>query len=64
MAGFVHQLNEYGIQALSDPQIAKSVITYASAVGALTTINPGAIASQPTAQEVETFLHRNKISLI
>jgi fructokinase len=64
LAGFVHQLNEYGIQALSDPQIAKSVITYASAVGALTTINPGAIASQPTAQEVETFLHRNKISLI
>ncbi|MFQ4145512.1 carbohydrate kinase [Chlorogloeopsis sp. ULAP02] len=56
VAGFIHQLLTHGIKSLSDPQTAKQVVTYASAVGALTTMKPGAIASQPTAAEVEAFL--------
>jgi len=43
------------IHSLADPETAKRVVTYASAVGALTTIKPGAIAAQPTAAEVEAF---------
>lgn len=56
VAGFVHQLSKLGIASLSDPNIAKKVVTYASAAGALTTLKPGAIASQPTAAEIEAFL--------
>lgn len=56
LAGFIHQLSQYGIQSLKDADTAKRIITYASAVGALTTIKPGAIASQPTSAEVESFL--------
>ena len=56
VAGFVHQLTQVGISNLSDPAIAKKVVTYASAAGALTTLKPGAIASQPTAVEIAAFL--------
>ena len=56
VAGFVHQLAQLGISNLGDPAIAKKVVTYASAAGALTTLKPGAIASQPTAAEIEAFL--------
>ena len=56
VAGFVDQLCQLGIHSLSDPETAKRVITYASAVGALTTMKPGAIAAQPTALEVAAFL--------
>jgi len=55
-AGFIHQLCLRGIQCLKDSQTASDVITYACAVGALTAMKPGAIASQPTAGEVEDFL--------
>ncbi|AFY32912.1 carbohydrate kinase [Calothrix sp. PCC 7507] len=60
LAGFIHQVLEHGIQGLSDPETAKRIVTYASAVGALTTIKPGAIASQPTPAEVEAFLASNQ----
>ncbi len=56
VAGFVHQLSQLGISNLRDPEMAKKVVTYASAAGALTTLKPGAIASQPTAAEIEAFL--------
>jgi fructokinase len=56
LAGFIHQLILRGINSLGDAETAKSIVTYASAVGALTTIKPGAIASQPTATEVAAFL--------
>lgn len=56
VAGFVHQLCQLGIQRLADAEIARTVVTYASATGALTTMKPGAIAAQPTAAEVEAFL--------
>ncbi|MDJ0620312.1 MAG: carbohydrate kinase [Calothrix sp. MO_192.B10] len=60
-AGFIHQVLLHGVKALSDAQIAKQIVTYASAVGALTTIKPGAIASQPTAAEVEAFLAQHQL---
>jgi fructokinase len=56
VAGIVHQLCLRGIQTLNDPEVARTVVRYASAVGALTAMKPGAIASQPTAGEVEGFL--------
>ena len=59
VAGFVHQLLNYGVQNLKDAEVVKKIIAYASAAGALTTLKPGAIASQPTAEEVEKFLSEN-----
>jgi fructokinase len=57
VAGFLHQLCQQGIQSFNDPEAAKQIVTYASAVGALTTTRAGAIAAQPTAAEVEAFLY-------
>jgi fructokinase len=56
VAGFVHQLCQQGLKCLASPEAARDVVKYASAVGALTTLKPGAIASQPTIEEVEAFL--------
>lgn len=56
VAGFLHQLCQLGIKSLSDPETARSVVRYACAAGALTTMKAGAIAAQPTASEVEAFL--------
>ena len=59
LAGFIYQLLKCGIQSLQDANTAKAIVAYASAVGALTTIKAGAIASQPTAAEVQSFLAAN-----
>lgn len=59
LAGFIHQVCQTGLHALEDPEVAEMVVTYASAVGALTTTRPGAIAAQPSAAEVEAFLYLN-----
>lgn len=59
VAGFIHQLLSYGVQNLRDADIVKQIIAYASAAGALTTLKPGAIASQPTEDEVNNFLKEN-----
>jgi fructokinase len=56
VAGFVHQLETRKLSSLQDPAVTQAVIRYACAVGGLTTTKPGAIASQPTAEEVEDFL--------
>ncbi len=56
VAGFLSQLSKLGISSLKNPDTAKEIVTYASAVGALTTTSNGAIAAQPTAKKVETFL--------
>ncbi|MEH2164717.1 MAG: carbohydrate kinase [Nostoc sp.] len=61
LAGFIYQLSQNGIHSLRDAETAKRIVTYASAVGALTTIKPGAIASQPTDAEVEAFLTTHKL---
>ena len=57
LAGFIHQLCDRGTDCLSDPKLAREVVTYAGAVGALTTTRAGAIAAQPSAKEVEAFLY-------
>jgi fructokinase len=56
LAGFIHQICQHGILSFNDQQTAEQIVTYANAVGAIATIKPGAIASQPTAAEVEAFL--------
>ncbi|MFB2935656.1 carbohydrate kinase [Aerosakkonemataceae cyanobacterium BLCC-F154] len=56
VAGFIHQLCQQGIEALTDAETAKNMVIYASAVGAITTMKAGAIAAQPTPKEVEEFL--------
>lgn len=58
LAGFIHQLYHHGLSALSDPELAMSMVTYACAVGALTTTKNGAIAASPTLAEVEKFLQQ------
>lgn len=58
-AGFVYQLLEKGITCLREAAGARRVVSYASAVGALTTTRPGAIAALPTPKEVEVFLYLN-----
>lgn len=61
VAGFLHQLIQRGIHSLEDPAVAKEVVTYASAVGALTATQPGAIAAQPTHTDVEAFLQAHQL---
>lgn len=58
LAGFLHQLSQKGISSLTDSETAKEIITYACAVGGLTTTKPGAIAAQPTPEEVTAFLQK------
>lgn len=57
LAGFIHKLDQLGMAALRDPDKVRTIITYATAVGALTTTRPGAIAAQPTAAEVDAYLY-------
>ncbi len=59
VAGFVHQLCQRKLSDLSSPEVAQEIVTYACAVGALTTMKSGAIASQPTAEEVKAFLAKH-----
>lgn len=61
VAGLIHQLCQHKISSLKQPEIAKQVVTYATAVGSLITTKPGAIAAQPTAAEVDEFL-KNQLS--
>lgn len=58
LAGFIHQLCQKGIDSLNNPQIARDIVVYACAVGGLTTQKSGAIAAQPTAENVESFLQQ------
>lgn len=60
VAGLVHQLCQKGLNHLREATAVKDVITYACAVGGLTTTESGAIAAQPTAQQVEQFLTKRK----
>ncbi|MBE9205961.1 carbohydrate kinase [Nostoc sp. LEGE 06077] len=55
-AGIISQMIKYDIHCLSEPEIIRKIVTYASAVGAITTTKLGAITSQPTLIEVEAFL--------
>jgi fructokinase len=56
LAGFIHQLCTHQLPDLNNPAMAKDIVKYASAAGALTTMRPGAIDAQPTGAEVDAFL--------
>jgi fructokinase len=56
LAGFLHQLSIHPELNLGDTAVARQMVRYASAVGALTTMEAGAIAAQPTPQVVDKFL--------
>jgi fructokinase len=59
LAGFIHQLSHQGMDTLNNPDNIQEIITYAAAVGALTTLKEGAINALPTHQEVISFLQKN-----
>ncbi|WP_013322990.1 carbohydrate kinase family protein [Gloeothece verrucosa] len=59
VAGFLHQCCLNGEQIFVDEKTSYFAVKYASAAGALTTTKPGAIAAQPTAQEINDFLEHN-----
>jgi fructokinase len=61
VAGFIHQLLTHGIQSFTDRDALTKIITYASATGALTTMKAGAIASQPSAGDVQAFLNSHQL---
>ncbi len=56
VAGIVQQICQHGISCFSDAEKVKLMVQFATAVGAMTTLKPGAIAAQPTLAEVEAFL--------
>ena len=60
VAGFLHQLCVKGTDAFQSAEQAREAITFASAVGALTTTRSGAIAAQPSLAEAEAFLYMNQ----
>jgi len=62
LAGFLHQLCQQGWDCLQAADKIEEILRYASAVGALTTIKPGAIAAQPIPQEVNAFLQHHGIA--
>jgi fructokinase len=52
VAAILHQLCQLNLGEINTPEKAAQIVTYASAAGALATLNPGAIASQPTNADV------------
>jgi fructokinase len=59
VAAFLHQLNRRGIKGMEDGKIAREIVLYACAAGALTTLKPGAIDAQPQESEILEFLAAN-----
>jgi fructokinase len=57
LAGFIHRLRQDGLECLEDANRLHSIVRYASATGALTTLRPGAMTAQPQAEEVDAFLY-------
>ncbi len=61
VAGFLHQVCHNSLSIFQHAATTRQVICYASAVGALTTTKLGAIAAQPNATEVATFLANTEL---
>jgi fructokinase len=59
LASFVHQLVQIGDRA---PENMDAIIRYASAAGALTTMQAGAIAAQPNSSKVIDFLQKLEVA--
>ncbi len=56
VAGIVQQICQHGVSSFPDAAKVKLMVQFATAVGAMTTLKPGAIAAQPTLAEVGAFL--------
>jgi fructokinase len=56
LAAFIHKIYYRPLIHLQDPQFANEVIAYASAAGALSTLNMGAISGQPSDRQIREFL--------
>jgi fructokinase len=56
VAGLIHQMIQWRLSGLSHPRLAHQAILYASAAGALTTLQLGAIVAQPNDAQIEAFL--------
>jgi fructokinase len=54
LAGVLHYLAHHG--AIDSPEAAAAMVRYGSCVGALTTMQSGAIEAQPLPQQVEAML--------
>ncbi|MEB3251701.1 MAG: carbohydrate kinase [Cyanobacteriota bacterium] len=63
LAGFIHQLCQRGLTLLEQPEPLVAALRYASAAGALTTTQAGAMAAQPDARSLEAFLYLHPPSL-
>lgn len=57
LAGFLHQLTHQGMDLMANEDQLRSTVQYASAAGALTATQPGAMTAQPNARAVEAFLY-------
>jgi fructokinase len=57
LAGFIHCLNQAGLESLQEASTLQQMIRFASATGALTTLRSGAMTAQPTTGEVDAFLY-------
>ncbi|MFH7242174.1 MAG: carbohydrate kinase [Spirulina sp.] len=57
LAGFLHQLTRQGMDLLENEDPLQAAVQYASASGALTATQPGAMTAQPDARAVEAFLY-------
>ncbi|VEP16938.1 PfkB protein [Hyella patelloides LEGE 07179] len=58
LAGLIYQLCQRKLSNLTNPGVLQEIITYACAVGGLTTTKEGAISAQPTTEEVTAFLKK------
>ena len=56
LAAFIHKIYHRPLTHLLDPQFTNEAIAYACAAGALTTLNMGAIAGQPSDRQIREFL--------
>lgn len=60
LAAFIHKIYHRPLTDLLDPQFADEVVGYACAAGALTTLDLGAIAAQPSDRQIREFLAMRK----
>jgi len=56
LAAFIHKIYHRPLTHLQDSQFAEEVIAYASAAGALSTLDVGAITGQPSDRQIREFL--------
>lgn len=59
LAGFLHQLCQGGQEALADEVQLRKMLEYGNAMAALTVMGKGAIAPQPTHEEITHFLEQH-----